>query len=238
MATLWTRQPRSATANGRTAGEAASEVGRRPRARGRDRESVRRRRRRRRVKLLSVRPSLRPQTQRLRQRRAQYERSARQSGSDFGARLRERSRATRNLCRGTLYGRPRTADGEKVGLAIQLNRKGRKEDCGGTRRRRERVRSVETPLAVQTLVVSGSRNNGGRRRRRGPPFPVKVEATNRCQLMRWRARRKKKRRRRTESRKVRGGRLETRDCSAEIGVGAASAALLGTKEERKEALNR
>ena len=49
----------------------------------------------------------------------------------FTGRLRERSRVTGEFCRAALYGRPRTAAGEKVGLAIQLNRKGRKEDCGG-----------------------------------------------------------------------------------------------------------
>ena len=82
-----------------------------------------------------------------------------------------RSRATGEFCRAALYGQPRTAAGEKVGLAIQLNRKRRREDCSGTEREREGpsfLPSMETPPAVQTLVVSGSRleEQLGRRRER------------------------------------------------------------------------
>ena len=157
MATLWTRQPRRTDV--RTAREAASEVGRwRPRARSKSRESERCRRRR--VKLLCV---VRPQ--RLQQRRAQYERSAHRSGSDLGARFRERSRARAKPLPGGLVrpttnrrrGKSRTSNSvEQEGAEGGLRRDGE-----GERERRTEGPSMETPLAVQTLVVSGSRNNRG-----------------------------------------------------------------------------
>ena len=128
MATLWTRQPRSVgrTEDGEQADgvrPAASEVGRRPRARSQGRGgSVRASGRRRRVKLLSVPPSVRLQCSNDDARSASEARLG--PGVILGLKFRERSGAKIWHRGGAPHGRPRTADGEKVGVAIQSTGRG------------------------------------------------------------------------------------------------------------------